>query len=201
MSWESNLLKYELDFWVSHLKRNTYKGFFKDDHLSLFIDYFRISLYSFYKSVVLDIGSGPVSYLHSIKAKVKIAVDPLMSHYEKLTKNFVFPNEVIKLEGQVEKLPFIRETFDDVFAFNGIDHWEDWQKGILEIKRVLKKNGRLLVYVVFDRPNKTPHHPHNINENSIKWIEKQEFKIIQSKIYLDKENGRKKFFGIFKKLK
>jgi len=196
-NWQNNLTS-ELSFWTNYFKTKSYK-YVKESHLLFFKKWFKVPIEIFSEAIILDVGSGPSSHLYDIEARIKVAIDPLMDKYEKITKNYEFPNDdVIKLKGRGEELPFTSESFDFVFTFNGIDHWADWQKGILEIKRVLKKNGKLLLYVVFDRPNPNPHHPFCIDEDSIKWIEEQGFKIIQSEILLIEK--RRKFYGMFKKL-
>jgi ubiquinone/menaquinone biosynthesis C-methylase UbiE len=43
--------------------------------------------------------------------------------------------------GSVDRLPFEDETFDKVLAVNSMQVWPDAQRGLQEIRRVLKKDG------------------------------------------------------------
>lgn len=47
--------------------------------------------------------------------------------------------------GDVHKLPFRDETFDLITCIETLEHLENPEKALLEIKRVLKKNGKVLV--------------------------------------------------------
>ncbi len=55
-------------------------------------------------------------------------------------------------QGNVEKLPFPDNTFDTVINTMAFTGYPDGEKAMSEIKRVLKKGGRLLL-VDFDYPN------------------------------------------------
>lgn len=59
------------------------------------------------------------------------------------------PNGKFKV-ASIEKLPFKTQSFDTVFCFEVLEHIENPQKGIKEIKRVLKKNGTSLILVPTD---------------------------------------------------
>lgn len=45
------------------------------------------------------------------------------------------------LAGDAQKLPYRSESFDAVFNYGIVHHLEDWQSGIREVSRVLKKGG------------------------------------------------------------
>ncbi|MEJ2369135.1 MAG: class I SAM-dependent methyltransferase, partial [Acidobacteriota bacterium] len=45
------------------------------------------------------------------------------------------------LTGDAQKLPYRTESFDAVFNYGIVHHLEDWQSGIREVSRVLKKGG------------------------------------------------------------
>jgi demethylmenaquinone methyltransferase / 2-methoxy-6-polyprenyl-1,4-benzoquinol methylase len=57
--------------------------------------------------------------------------------------------------GDSEKLPFAENTFDAVTVTFGVRNFENLQDGLIEIKRVLKPNGRLMV-LEFSKPEVFP---------------------------------------------
>jgi ubiquinone/menaquinone biosynthesis C-methylase UbiE len=63
-------------------------------------------------------------------------ISPLSSRYLK-GHNFI--------NCPIEKTPFNDNTFDKIYCLHAISHFEDEQKSIVEIKRILKKDGRLLI--------------------------------------------------------
>jgi demethylmenaquinone methyltransferase/2-methoxy-6-polyprenyl-1,4-benzoquinol methylase len=59
------------------------------------------------------------------------------------------------LEGDSENLPFADDTFDAVTAAFGVRNFENLDAGLAEMRRVLKKDGRLIV-LEFSRPRRFP---------------------------------------------
>ena len=49
------------------------------------------------------------------------------------------------MKGSVEQLPFASESFDIVITVLSLHHWKEKGKGISEIYRVLKKEGRIII--------------------------------------------------------
>lgn len=48
-----------------------------------------------------------------------------------------------------KRLPFQDETFDNVLAFNVLEHCVDWERALAECRRVTKRGGRTLIVVPF----------------------------------------------------
>lgn len=46
------------------------------------------------------------------------------------------------MEGDAQELPFADASFDAVFDFGALHHVPDWQRGVSEIRRVLKPGGK-----------------------------------------------------------
>jgi demethylmenaquinone methyltransferase/2-methoxy-6-polyprenyl-1,4-benzoquinol methylase len=64
--------------------------------------------------------------------------------------------QVIRLQqADSENLPFEDESFDTVTVAFGVRNFENLEKGLSEIRRVLKKGGKLLV-LEFSQPTKFP---------------------------------------------
>jgi SAM-dependent methyltransferase len=99
---------------------------------------------SFYNDKrLLDIGCGPLGSLEwADNAKTRIGLDPLANEYmnigaSKLKMTFVLSSG--------EKIPFPDSYFDVVSSFNSIDHVDDLEKVVSEIKRVCKPGGTFLL--------------------------------------------------------
>lgn len=104
---------------------------------------------------ILDYGCGPGTFLIKLskltKANLKGVdiseefIKESKSNFEKLNINNIAVEKV-----SPEKLPFKDQHFDLIFIIDVIHHLDDIQKNLSEIKRVLKKDGKLIIY----EPNK-----------------------------------------------
>ncbi len=91
---------------------------------------------------VLDLGAGYCDFINNVKAKNKIAVD-----YSPDFKNYAEKN-VKAIESPVTDLsPVSSDSVDVAFASNLFEHLTDDEltETIKEIKRVLKKDGKLIL--------------------------------------------------------
>ncbi len=52
--------------------------------------------------------------------------------------------------GYAEKLPFNTLRFDRIIAIDSLHHWDNQQKGLIEVARVLEPNKGLSIIVEFD---------------------------------------------------
>ena len=76
--------------------------------------------------------------------KEKYCVDHLIEKYQELgypQKDFF--NDVDFVNSKSESMPFENGYLDAVISVNALDHVDDFEKTSTEIKRVLKKGGRL----------------------------------------------------------
>lgn len=64
---------------------------------------------------------------------------------EKLNRKNILCNKVKIVWATAEKLPFEAETFDKVLAVETFYFWKNKAKGLHEIFRVLKENGKILL--------------------------------------------------------
>jgi ubiquinone/menaquinone biosynthesis C-methylase UbiE len=95
---------------------------------------------------VLDIASGEGygSYLMAKKAKNVVGVDIDFSTV-KLAKKKYIRNNLEYLEGSTSFIPLEDNSVDAVISFETIEHHDEHDKMMTEIKRVLKPDGFLLI--------------------------------------------------------
>jgi ubiquinone/menaquinone biosynthesis C-methylase UbiE len=70
-----------------------------------------------------------------------IDLDPLQIERARRRLQGKFSGRVTLMQGDAEGLPFADATFDAVFDFGALHHVRNWQRGIAEIRRVLKLGG------------------------------------------------------------
>lgn len=90
-------------------------------------------------------GTGAQMIARLFKAETVFAIDIDEKTIE-LARKRTIPDlkEIIEFRvGDAMDLKWPDETFDAVFSLGVLHHLEDWQKGIREISRVLKKGGEL----------------------------------------------------------
>ena len=91
------------------------------------------------KTRILQIGCGPEDIINYLSKGKLHAIDPLADFYKKKFRlNY---KKITFLKARGEKIPFPDDYFDIVILANVLDHMEDPEKGLLEVKRVLKLNG------------------------------------------------------------
>lgn len=122
-----------------------------------------------YDKRVLDIGSGPMGgILNFIECDAKVSVDPLNDEYIKHFKDFYNPN-IEYITGVGEDLPFTSEQFDLVTSMNALDHCEDPEQVLSEIKRVLDRSGYMALTFCVNLSEAHPHPAHKISIDS-EWL-------------------------------
>lgn len=101
---------------------------------------------------VIDIGCGPGPMLGVMAERAPLAnivgIDPsrLMVHIAaKRNANLLKSDRVRVIEGGVPKLPFENDHFDKALCAHVIYFWENLDEGLLEIARVLKPGGQLVL--------------------------------------------------------
>ncbi len=86
--------------------------------------------------LLLDIGCGTGISTRFFKCKTR-GIDNSKGMLKKAGKNCIF--------GDAESLPFKDNMFDIVISVTAIHNFKDAEKSINEIKRVLKKNGKIVI--------------------------------------------------------
>ena len=126
---------------MNNLSRNSMK-FIKPLHISLVDHYIhdlvKIEIVKWANGYVLDIGCGEKPFYSYIQKQVQnyIGIDhPGTAHLKDNIDVFAIANN----------LPFKKESFNITLLTQVIEHLEYPQKVLLEIKRVLKQDGILII--------------------------------------------------------
>lgn len=113
---------------------------------------------------LLDIGCGPCGSLEwASTAAERIGLDPLAAEYQKLAND---RQAMTYVAVPSEAIPFADGHFDCVSSFNSLDHVDDVEATIAEIKRITAPGGRLLLIVEIGH-EPTPTEPHRLDETIV----------------------------------
>ncbi|MEY5042416.1 MAG: hypothetical protein RLZZ414_1980 [Bacteroidota bacterium] len=132
---------YEWLFWqIQKLK----EGKLKNTHYEYFFTtYFGLTKEEYFGKNILDIGCGPRGSLEwASGANKRVGLDTLAKQYIKMEGK---KHQMEYVEAGAENIPFDDGYFDFVSSFNSLDHVDDLQKSIAEIKRVVKSGGKFLL--------------------------------------------------------
>lgn len=128
---------------------------------------------------MLDIGCGPRGSLEwADMARERIGLDSLAKEYRKLGAK---RHKMRYVAAGAESIPFPTGYFDAAFAFNSLDHVQDVDRTIAEIKRVVKLNGLFLLITELNH-DATPTEPQSF---SFEIIERfmPEFRVLASRAF------------------
>lgn len=131
----------ELQYWQ---ERKREEGELANAHYAeLFTDHVGLTPDFYADKSVLDVGCGPRGSLEwAGMAARRVGIDPLATSYAELR---VIPHEMEYVSAPAERMPFPDATFDVVSSINSLDHVEDLDHAIAEIKRVLKPGGHFVL--------------------------------------------------------
>ncbi|MDP2924962.1 MAG: class I SAM-dependent methyltransferase [Nanoarchaeota archaeon] len=151
---------------------------------------------------ILQIGCGPEDVINYFPYGKLYSIDPLADFYKKKFKFDYKKSNLI--QGTGENLPYKREFFDIVILTNVLDHTHLPETVLLEVSRVLKKNGifhfenyfyqkRFLQIAKIWKPVKRTftgkmfniHHPYTFTLNDLKKIINKNFIVLQEEIGKD----------------
>ena len=91
---------------------------------------------------LLDAGGGTARISSDLSDLVgRVVVSDLSHGMLKQTAH----KTVLPVESRVESLPFADETFDRILIVDALHHFDDQQKALRDLLRVLKSGGRLLI--------------------------------------------------------
>jgi len=128
---------------------------------------------------VVTIGCGCTGDLSVWPVAVKIAVDPLLSVYQKLgilINDAPATSPTLYLSIGIENLPLLDECADLVLCRNALDHMLHPQEALKQIERILKPNGAFFLSVDIGG-DPTPDEPTVFSEESLFDLLKSSFTV------------------------
>ena len=172
----------ELYYW-KYMKEGE-KDLSSKHYQEFFTSHFDLNKEFYINKKILDIGCGPRGSLEwADMVSERIGLDCLANEYLKLGAD---KHKMAYVNAPAEKIPFDEDYFDVVSSFNSLDHVDDIDNTIKEIKRVLKPKGIfLLITDVNHEPTVTE--PLTFSWDIINEFE-PEFEKIEEKHY-EKQNG------------
>jgi ubiquinone/menaquinone biosynthesis C-methylase UbiE len=129
-----------------------------------FTAFFGLSRADYAGKALLDIGCGPCGSLEWAQtAHERIGLDPLADEYRKLAED---TQSMTYCNAPSEAIPFPDGHFDSVSTLNSLDHVDDVDATVAEIKRVTAADGRILLIVEIGHVP-TPTEPHHLDESIV----------------------------------
>ncbi len=97
------------------------------------------------ENLYLDIGCGTGNYTSEFAKKgcKFIGIDP---SEEMLEKAKIKDNSITWKTGKAEHIDLPSESVDGIIASLTLHHWQDLKKGFSELNRVLKPNGKIVIF-------------------------------------------------------
>jgi len=103
-------------------------------------------------AVVVDVGCGTGYALRHASQELTrgrlIGIDPVPRMIEIARERTLGHPHSARIEfrvGYAESMPVEDEAADVVFAFDSVDHWQDVNRGLEEIRRILRPGGTLAI--------------------------------------------------------
>lgn len=133
-------LKKAYDNW--HLKRR-----FKIEELTKeFSDWILNILNAKQRAKILDVACGKGIFLYCARKRGLVTYGIDISKNALKIAREINPNSEI-IVGNAESLPYENNSFDYVTCLGSLEHFPDPEKGVREISRVLKNNGKVCIFV------------------------------------------------------
>lgn len=168
----------ELHYWKFRRRR---EGPLKNDHYGFFYtSHFGLGERDYSGKVVLDLGCGPRGSLEwATMSARRIGLDPLANEYRKLGAD---RHSMEYVAAPSESIPLPTASCDIVSAFNSLDHVDDVERTIAEIKRVTRPGGFLLLIVEVNHPP-TVTEPHLLTVRRLSDLLAPQFSCEQRHVY------------------
>ena len=131
---------HELSYWKS--RRDITKSV-PNHYLRVYTELFGLDLGFYEGKRVLDIGCGPRGTLEWADMTLeRVGLDPLAKEYLKLGAD---RQKMTYVTGLAEAMPFENGRFDVIASLNSLDHVDNVDQAISEIKRTLTSGGLVLL--------------------------------------------------------
>jgi SAM-dependent methyltransferase len=159
----------------------------------LYTTYFGLPRNFYADKRVLDIGCGPRGSLEwADMARERVGVDPMADQYRELGTD---AHAMRYVTAGAERIPLPDQHFEVVAAFNSLDHVEDVDRAIREIKRLTTPSGLFLLIVEVNHP------PTNTEPLTLQWdiidrfrdcfelIEQRSYEVGEHRLYRQLRRG------------
>lgn len=124
--------------------------------------------------IAVDVGSGPVSYLHNhnVRYECSCEIDPLTDAYHRIKKfdRYRLLGAGIASNLDIDDYAFFAKP-DAIFCLNMLDHVQDPIKAMQKIMDLLQDDGKLFLFCDLDKKTDWMH-PHRL---PIGWFETHVF--------------------------
>jgi ubiquinone/menaquinone biosynthesis C-methylase UbiE len=148
----------EMSYW-RRKRAEEPEGLHNDHYEYFYTEFFGLSHDDYRGKAVLDIGCGPRGSLEwADVAGRRVGLDPLVNSYRELG---IDRHKMEYIHAGVEKMPVADGSFDIVCSFNNLDHVDNLQRAIREIKRVTKIGGLFLLITEIEH-RATVNEPHSL---------------------------------------
>jgi SAM-dependent methyltransferase len=164
---------------------------------------------------VVDIGCGPRGSLEwAAHVAHRVGLDPLADRYRGLG---IEKHQMSYVAARCEQTPFRDRSFDMAVAVNSLDHVDDLEASLAEIRRIVDVGGELMLIThVHDRPTvaeptAVPWDLVALLEDSFEVLEEHRYELnprrraavaaLQTKIPFDFENPRRRYGVLFARLR
>ena len=136
---------------------------------------------------VLEVGTGGDGWVNFLPPPYRVGLEPLLLDMKRRGVG-IFDPSVRFVSGVGERLPFRDDSFDVVFSYNVLDHMADPERGLDELRRVLRKDGIMhflvdtyslafLLYRRFYKPD--PYHPNTFTLRRIRrMLDSRGFRVV-----------------------
>lgn len=166
---------HELEYWSRKYRREQRLSNAHYEHF--YTTFFGVSKSLYSGKCLLDIGCGPRGSLEwADNALLRVGLDPLAHLYRQFGTH---RHTMGYVASGAERMPFDDGRFDAVFTFNSLDHVDDLNAVITEIKRVTRPGGHLFV-VAETNHTPTPTEPLSFSWNVTDRFE-PEFTLLSTK--------------------
>lgn len=116
--------------------------------------------------VVIDVGPGPLGFPDACPARVAIGVEPLAQRFAE--HGLLLPDSpALYLSTGAEHVPLLSQSVDVVLARNSLDHVDDPEQVLREVRRLLRPGGTVILnFDVGHTP--TAMEPHTLTVERVK---------------------------------
>ena len=176
---------HELSFWSN---QKNIEGVLSNSHYEYFYTtHFQIEKSVYDGKVLMDIGCGPRGSLEwASNAKRRIGLDPLASKY--VNELGADQHNMEYIASGSENIPLKDCECDFIFSFNSLDHVENFNDTVKEIKRCIASHGIFLLLVEVNHPPATCE-PHMLSPKDIIKSFSPEFKAESIEVYKPSGKG------------